>query len=65
MRQLGLAKYDVCGACRISDRLMTDYLAGRKAISAVNLQYIARYLSVDPEWLQPLDEPAFVSPAPA
>ncbi len=53
MSALGLKKYNVCGACSLSDRLLTEYLAGRARISPINRVYLAKFLDVSPEWLQP------------
>lgn len=52
MWELQLYTYEVCGACKISSRLLTEYLAGRKPISPTNRAYLAKYLKVSEEYLQ-------------
>jgi hypothetical protein len=55
IQELGLRTYEVAAACRISPRLLTEYLAGRRRITPMNRALLARYLSMDVEDVQPSD----------
>lgn len=51
MAKRGLRKYQVAGAAGISDRQLTEYLAGRASFSIEHLAKLCRVLKVDPEVL--------------
>lgn len=53
MWELGLRVKDVTRGTRISERILSDYLADRRPITLAHLHLLADFLDVDPDELIP------------
>lgn len=49
IRELDMKVYDVCGKAQIHNRLMTEYIAGRRVINAAHADRLSRVLDCKPE----------------